>query len=100
MGNYSRFIRPGFVRMDALGSDETLLVSAYHSADNKRWVVVTTNLSSSPVQIHLDAPQGSLPAKASLYETSENNDLSLSTTGSAQDAWTLAPLSVTTIVLE
>jgi O-glycosyl hydrolase len=100
MGNYSRFIRPGFVRVDTQGGDETLLVSAYRSADKSRWVVVATNLSSNPVQVRLDAPQASLPAKASLYETSDNSDLAQSAAGSAQDTWTLAPLSVTTIVLE
>jgi O-glycosyl hydrolase len=100
MGNYSRFIRPGFVRLTVQGGSETLLVSAYRSPNNKRLVVVATNLSAYPVQVRLNALLGNLPGTASLYETSATSDLALSMTGSAKGSWTLAPLSVTTIILE
>jgi O-glycosyl hydrolase len=100
MGNYSRFIRPGFVRLDVRGGSEALLVSAYRSADSKRLVVVATNLTALPIKVRLDALQGSLPGTANLYETSANSDLTLLATSSAQEPWTLAPLSVTTIILE
>jgi O-glycosyl hydrolase len=100
MGNYSRFIRPGFVRLDVRGGSEALLVSAYRSADSKRLVVVATNLTALPIKVRLGALQGSLPGTANLYETSADSDLTLLATGSAQEPWTLAPLSVTTIILE
>ena len=100
MGNYSRFLRPGFVRIETGGAAETLLVSAYRSEDSARWVVVLTNLANTPVQVRFEAPQGSLPDTANQYETSQDSDLTMTATGGLLDTWTLAPLSVNTIVFE
>lgn len=100
MGNYSRFIRPGFVRLETLGGSETLLVSAYRSADDQRWVVVAVNLSKDPVNIQLQATNSQLPAQGEQFETSEAADLTSRHAGAAAETWTLAPLSVTTLVLD
>jgi len=100
MGNYSRFIRPGFVRLLAQGGSETLLVSAYRSADDQRWVVVAVNLSKDPASIRFDVTNGQLPAQGEQFETSEKADLTSLHTGAAAETWLLAPLSVTTLVLD
>lgn len=100
MGNYSRFIRPGYVRLDTQSGSDTLSVSAYRSADDQRWVVVAVNLSKDPVNIQLDAMNGQLPSKGEQFETSEQSDLALMQHGSSGETWTLAPLSVTTLVLD
>jgi O-glycosyl hydrolase len=100
MGNYSRFIRPGFVRLEVSGGSETLLVSAYRSADDQRWVLVAVNLSKEPVNIQLEAANGQLPAKGEQFETSDKADLDSLTAGAANTTWTLAPLSVTSLVLD
>jgi O-glycosyl hydrolase len=100
MGNYSRFIRPGFVRLETQGSTETLQVSAYRSADDRRWALVAVNQADHPVTIQLSAINNQLPGQAEQFETSEQHNLEAVGLGSAQEAWTLAPMSVTTLVLD
>ena len=60
MGNYSRFIRPGFARLETQGGDDTLQVSAYRSKDDQRWVVVAVNLANQPVKLKLKAAERSV----------------------------------------
>jgi O-glycosyl hydrolase len=100
MGNYSRFIRPGDVRLETQGGSDTLLVSAYRSAEDQRWVVVAVNLSKEPVNIQLEAVNGQLPSMGEQFETSEQSDLTSLHSGAAGETWTLSPLSVTTLVLD
>ena len=47
-GNYSRFIRPGYVRIRFTGADDKfgLLGSAFLSPDGKKMVIVLTNMAS------------------------------------------------------
>jgi len=100
LGNYSRYIRPGYIRMETSGGSDALLVSAYRSPDNNQWVVVAINFSSQPISLSLEALHGTLPAQASQYETSDLNSLALVAQHPAQEPWMLAPLSVTTLVLD
>jgi O-glycosyl hydrolase len=100
LGNYSRFIRPGFVRLGTSGSSETLLVSAYRSADNQRWVVVAINLANQPASLMLEILNGQMPSQVEQIETSEQYDLEAVGSGPSQGPWILTPLSVTTLVLD
>lgn len=99
LGNFSRFVRPGYVRVESAGGSDTLLLSAYRAPDDQRWVIVAVNLANEPAQIRLEARHGQLPAQVEQYETSAAHDLTLLRRGLAQDLWTIAPLSVTTLVL-
>jgi len=50
MGNYSKFIRPGYFRIAATASPSTgVTASAYRAADSSRFVIVATNTSGSAV---------------------------------------------------
>ena len=100
MGNYSRFVRPGFVRFEAQGGDDTLLVSAYRSPDDRRWVVVVVNLSDQAVNLQLDVLNGQLPTQVEQFETSEQSDLVSMESKDGSTSWALAPLSVTTLVMD
>lgn len=100
LGNYARFVRPGFARIQTQGSSDQLLVSAYRSPDNERWVVVAVNLADEALEIRLEAPGSKLPVHVEVYETSAEADLALMGTGFLQNAWTLSPQSVTTLVLD
>jgi len=100
MGNYSRFVRPGFVRFEAQGGDDTLLVSAYRSPDDRRWVVVAVNLSDQAVNLQLDVLNGQLPTQVEQFETSEQSDLVSMESKDGSTSWALAPLSVTTLVMD
>jgi hypothetical protein len=63
-------------------------------------VLVAVNLSKQPVELQLQAINGQLPVQAEQYETSEQFDLALVGSGPVQGSWPLAPLSVTTLVLD
>ena len=62
LGNFSRFIRPGFQRVSTQFSDEVgysdgespVLASAYIDEDGKDWVMVVINLSNSAQVIQID----------------------------------------------
>lgn len=99
LGNYARFVRPGFVRLETSGG-EPLQVTAFRSADGARWVVVAINPTGEPVELRLEAASGTLPAQAELYETSAQSDLARVAAGPAASPWLLAPQSVTTLVLD
>jgi predicted aspartyl protease len=88
------------VRLETQGGDDTLLVSAYRSEDDQRWVVVAVNLANKSVVLKLEALQGQLPDSVQQVETSEQFDLALVDTGAESGIWTLAPLSVTTLVMD
>jgi hypothetical protein len=58
LGNYSRFIRPGMVRVHcelskAQSPEDGLLVSAYHDLQNDLLVYVVTNLSENGCTVNL-----------------------------------------------
>lgn len=78
LGNFSRFIRPGYVRIqhvtDQTESLNRLLGSAYVSPDGKRIVAVYVNMSDSSLGVKLNI-DGVSSAKISRYTTDESNNL-------------------------
>lgn len=78
LGNYSRFIRPGFVRLGVnTSAPETsgLLVSAYQNPANSQLVVVVVNESAEGHEINFNTGDSSLTPTA-MYETSALKNLS------------------------
>jgi len=78
LGNYSRFIRPGMIRVQCeLSSEQSpengLLVSAYTDLKDERLVYVVTNLSEEPATINIG---GSFEVLT--YTTDKNSDLGYS----------------------
>jgi O-glycosyl hydrolase len=75
LGNYSRFVRPGAMRMEAEVSagGEGLLVSAYKNKDNKL-VTVMINPLDKPVEVELKMLGRSL-SNVRIYQTSSSADL-------------------------
>ncbi|MBK8050397.1 MAG: hypothetical protein IPK16_26825 [Anaerolineales bacterium] len=100
LGNYARFIRPGFVRMETAGGSDVLQVSAYRAPDDQRWVILAVNHANRPVDLTLEAVAGTVPVQGEQYETSEAADLVRVATGPVSSTWRLAPASVTTLVLD
>ena len=75
LGNYSRFIRPGMVRIQTALSEEQssingLLVSAYKDPKNTTLVYVLTNLSDKEMQLDLGPKK-----KVKSYTTDKSHDL-------------------------
>lgn len=106
LGNYSRFVRPGAVRIDVTkaGSKDAasatdpygLMVSAYRNADGG-FVVVAINYSSKKEEMSVDG----LPAKGwTAYRTSdaEGETLRRVARPEALTGLTLPPRSITTYV--
>jgi len=80
LGNFSRFIRPGYQRVDLPNVDyiEGIMASAYRSPDDSELVVVAVNTSHQPETITLNA--AGLPKDKSLesfavYVTDARHDL-------------------------
>jgi O-glycosyl hydrolase len=99
-GQYSRYVRPGFVRVGATSSNSDVLVSAYKGP--KRLVVVATNNSSSTRTIHIAVGGGKLKGPVQAVRSSATEQWkslpALSSRGNAFDT-SLAPVSITTFVV-
>ncbi|MBN6053473.1 hypothetical protein JYK22_16145 [Nonomuraea sp. RK-328] len=86
---YSRFIRPGAVRLDASATDPSLKVSAFRNKDGSR-VLEILNTGTAPVTWK------GVGGRATAYVTDETHDLAKSEV--TAHTVTLAPRSLTTVV--
>jgi O-glycosyl hydrolase len=83
LGNYSRFIRPGMVRInvsntDAFNNGSGLMISAFKDNENKKLVIVAVNCTDSLAKFRLDMQGVKLHRnKLTPYITAENRDLEL-----------------------
>ena len=103
IGNYSRFVRPGYYRVDANSElSSGVLVSAYKSEPEKKLVVVAINENVAARKLELSLA-GVNATSAAPWRTSEKEDLvslrELKITDNILKA-TLAPSSVTTFVVD
>ena len=98
-GNYTRFIRPGFVRVDASGAKELAPVAFKGEKDGKQQlVIVLINEQFSSQFIEL-AGDFSAYSKMEIHETSTARDLARTYNGAVKTDVTLPMQSVITIVL-
>lgn len=105
LGNYSKFIRPGFKRIELSNPDDIkgLMASAYKSADDKKVVIVAVNTNDSATHIKLNMPNAdSLPELSdfSVYITDKNNDLSEKPAVKAKQLFEMPAKSIVTFVAE
>jgi len=101
LGNFSKFIRPGYTRVDVFGDiPPDVLLSAYKGADGTV-VLVAINKGSAAVTVPITFEGGTAPASLMPWLTSSTDDLAekttLQVTASGFTA-TLAPATVTTFV--
>jgi O-glycosyl hydrolase len=97
LGNFSRYVRPGDVRIGAETGATDLNVSAYRSPDAARMVVVVINNGSRPVSTKMSG----IPAEFTQigqYETSGQNSLTEILSGKIPTSFTFPAESVTTLV--
>jgi glucuronoarabinoxylan endo-1,4-beta-xylanase len=101
MGNFSRFVRPGWKRVATSGSAPSgVLVSAYINPANNALsiVAINSNTSSKSVSFYVS---GSAPCSLTPYETSASQSLgqgSAITVSQSRVTVTLSAQSVTTFV--
>ena len=81
LGNYSRFIRPGYKRVEVSGADELsgLMGSAYISPDGNELVVVYVNMEHESRAVTVQTTGADAPAIATVkkYTTSDSYALTL-----------------------
>lgn len=102
LGNYSRFIRPGAVRIavqspDLVEGESSLLISAYAHPDNKQITTVVINSGIEPVALKLEFNNGTV-TNLRPYVTSKEEDLDPGTPISEGSTITIAPRTITTLV--
>lgn len=97
LGNYSRFVRPSAVRVDA-GNDvnDGVFVSSYLNTDNKL-VTVIINTKSAVQAVKTTLSTGKV-ADMEVYETSETNDLKRTGVAKAGQPIQLPARSIVTLV--
>ncbi|MCR9065388.1 MAG: xylanase [Cytophagales bacterium] len=104
LGNYSRFIRPGFKRVEVtiqnkLPQNKDFLVSAFYSKDSNQLVYVVVNSQNFAQEISLVQNElGFNSLKA--YLTSEESDLQLLHINTNDKSFTIPENSVVTIIAE
>ena len=97
-GNYSRYIRPGFVRVNVTGGEQYSAVAFKGQEYGKqKLAVVLINESMETQSIKLNGGFGNYDSIVA-YETSAGRDLVKVTERVSSTAFDLAPRSVTTIV--
>lgn len=97
MGNFSRFVRPGYTRIAADTAASALSVSAFRAPDGDEVVVVVVNQEKVPIAIRLNIAEAFTRLEA--YETSDQRDLEQVYAGSLPEKLILPEQSVTTMVL-
>ena len=103
LGNYSRFVRPGAVRLAAKltagPASPGPLVSAYRSANGKQLVTVVVNDADAPADLRLELAGRRLGASQS-FTTSATADLQPGAPVAAGQVLHVAPRTITTLVSE
>jgi len=98
MGNFSRFVRPGFVRVPALSSAPGLKTTAFRSADGEKIVLVAINDKTKSLEMRL--PVLAEYTKMDAYETSEIHNLDLVFSSGPQNKYIFPGRSISTLVFE
>jgi O-glycosyl hydrolase len=103
LGNYSRYLRPGAVRLNVHLADSARtgqpLVSAYKSPNGKQLITIVVNDFDTPATVQLALSGGRLGAGKS-YVTSATADLQPGPAVPAGQPLRVAPRSITTLVSE
>lgn len=100
LGNYSRFVRPGYYRVETNTENQNLKMTAFLDKHKERLVLVAVNVSEHAVRTEL-LVNGEITCKnVRIYETSEKNNLTKVYSGNFKTKITIQPKSVTTLVME
>ncbi len=79
-GHFSRFVRPGYRRVELDGADDLhgVMASAYKAPDDERLVIVAINAGSRPARVSLaidGLPAGTAIDDAEMFVTDRTRDL-------------------------
>jgi glucuronoarabinoxylan endo-1,4-beta-xylanase len=100
-GNFTKFIRPGYVRVEVTGnSDANLLLSAYRGSDGTV-VIVAINKGTTSASVPISITGGTAPTSLTPWVTSASDNLASKTAVSVSGGTftaSLASKTVTTFV--
>jgi glucuronoarabinoxylan endo-1,4-beta-xylanase len=100
LGNWSRFVRPGFVRMTTQGGPSGVYITAFRNPTTGAFAIVAVNDSGSSKTLGISL-DGATPSNVVPWRTSSSEDLAQLTTitpSGGRFSVTLAANSVTTFV--
>jgi len=100
MGNFSRFIRPGFRRFEVEHNSMALQVVACRNREGNELVIVVMNAGTESEEAKLHLPQHDGTSTLEVYETSEANDLRAAPRGMKDHEYRFPAKSVTTLVIK
>jgi O-glycosyl hydrolase len=100
MGNFSRFIRPGYQRFEVKHNSPALRVVACKSRDGDRIVVVVMNPGGESEKVELQFAQGRGANIIDAYETSKEYDLKAVSPDVKNNRYSFPAASVTTLIIE
>ena len=97
LGNYSKFVRPGYVMVDVTGNSNTnLLLSAFKGTDGTV-VVVAVNKGTSAATVPITIAGGTAPASCTPNVTSSSANLAAGTAVTVTGGTFTASLAATTV---
>ncbi len=98
-GNYTRYIRPGYTRVETSGAKNAFPVAFTGRNDKgeEQLIIVLINAEMKPQTIDLTGIDGY--SRMEIHETSNNRDLARTYQGAVQSSVTLPLQSVVTLVL-
>jgi O-glycosyl hydrolase len=100
MGNFSKFIRPGFQVVKTVGAPDGVKQLAAISPDEKTLILVAVNNQNKAAPLKIKLPGHWQVADAAVYETSHSRELRRLEVKNFQGQVTVAPQSITTVQLK
>jgi O-glycosyl hydrolase len=100
LGNYSRFVRPGMVRVDATADDNDVLVSSFKDPTSGKLVVVIVNGLAIDKPLSLKKAAGAIPESQPLVTYTTNEMKSLEKKMVRANELIAPARSVTTIIVD
>jgi O-glycosyl hydrolase len=98
LGNYSKFVRPGYIAVEVAGSsDANVLLSAYKSEDGKTVVVVAINKGTGAASPKISIGGGTAPTSCTPTVTSASDNLKDGTAVTVADGVLTASLASKTV---
>jgi len=101
MGNFSKFVRPGYVRVGITGAPSSVQIVPFYGASDGTTVIVALNSGTSAVQASFFVSGAAWPGTVTPYVTSASSNLAAGapiTVSGARFSASIAAQSVTTFV--
>ena len=100
LGQYSRFIRPGMIRIKLTDTtDKDLLTSAYYGAKKLIVVIINNSTNGKSVKLHIPAGKFSKSFKSYVTTAAVADDMKQYPAGNIKNAIAIKPRSIYTLVL-